>query len=255
MPRIYVMMSQNDLIDQVELSDDNGGDQDNNAPAAEAEAAEVAQPAPCPAPAVPPVQAAMPAVPDDYEYQIGGTIAVAALPTLPQFEFDPLGGSYYRDLKMCNVTLPGLSSKNESLEGKEKDWFQGYFWPDGHDQDSGSRYWITLPTMIEERFGLDIWTQLVAVGQDRINRAHLHTWDGMMFIPEDYGCYFGDCITLGNFTTELPQECYDACTAAQNKHDTPSQSKGQYSVGHLPHDLALAHALLRRQSSEMLDSL
>jgi len=61
------------------------------------------------------------------------------------------------------------------LEGKVKEWYHGFFFPDGADVQ-GNCYWITLKTLIIERFGKSSWDQMIAVGQDRINRGHLHTW-------------------------------------------------------------------------------
>jgi hypothetical protein len=165
---------------------------------------------------------------------IGGTVAVPRADTLSQFAHDKSGAEYYRDLRMCNVTLPGITRANEELTGKEKDWFQGYFYPDGTDEE-GNAYWQTLPVQIIERFGNDTWMKLKAVGQDRINRSHLHTWDGTQFDAEPYQIWFVNCKELGAVTSELPGDSSEKWTAAQNKNDTPAQPKGQYSIGHYPH--------------------
>jgi hypothetical protein len=203
---------------------------------AESEDAVLAPPEPDPVPAVPPAPVIpAPVIPQPKKvYVIGATVAPPPLPTVKQFCHDPRGAKHYGDLKLCNVTLPSLSFGNDSLEGRERDWFQGFFYPDGEDND-GNPYWITLKTTIVERFGAETWKSMLAVGQDRINRGHLHTWDGTMFDPQDHDCFFCDCDELGTHTTKLPGTCAEPCTAAQNKHDSPSQSKGQYSIGHLAH--------------------
>ena len=201
---------------------------------AESEEAVPAQPEPDPAPAVPnPAPVIQQPVPIK-EYVIGATVAPPPLPTVKQFCHDPRGARHYGELKLCNVTLPSMTFGNDSLEGRERDWFQGFFYPDGEDND-GNPFWVTLESTIIERFGMETWTSMIAVGQDRINRGHLHTWDGTMFDPQDHDCFFCDCDELGTSTTELPGSCTESCTAAQNKHDSPSQSKGQYSIGHLTH--------------------